>query len=271
MPTQHTFLLVEGRHDAEFIARLLGLRGFKQKKLLRQLPDELVRLIPRDYPAEETIPLTEPQRVPSFYQASQNWVSILVGGGASAAVTLGNAVRAGLVNGFQPETVGVIMDQDQHATAAAARDTFLVEFSKQEDLPTWLEFNLAPGTVRSGHPRVGLFVLPDNHLPGALEDILLECGTDNYPALKQRAEEYAQAAWSSGELTPADMSDYGPRGGQKDLSKRKKAIVGVMGGILKPAAAVQNSIRDNRWLEGVALDRKRVKDVQQFLDTLIGS
>lgn len=271
MPAKHTFLLVEGRHDAEFIARLLAIKGFRQKKHLREIPEELIRLIPRNYPAEESIPLTEPQRVPNFYQFQENWVSILVGGGATAAVTLGNAVREGGIRGFYPHGIGVFIDQDQHATTAAAQAAFQVEFAKQEDLPRGLVFNRQPGTVHPGPPQVGLFVLPDNQQRGALEDVLLECGEVIYPALKKQAEAYAHAAWNQCGLTTDDLrTEYGQSGGQKDISKRKKAIVGVMGGILKPAAAIQNSIRENRWLEGAALELPRVKDIQRFLDELIG-
>lgn len=270
MPVKHTFLLVEGRHDAEFLARLLGVRGFRPKRLLTELAGELAGLIPRSFPVNEMIPLTTPQPVPSFYEAHGTWVSILIGGGAAAAVTLANALRTAARGGFQPDAIGVVIDQDQHATAVLARDAFLVEFAKQDDLPARLDFNIPPGGVPSGTPRVGLFVLPDNRQPGALEDLLLECGDVNYAALKRRAEEYAEAALTQCGLTDDDLRrEYGRPGGQKYLSKRKKAVVGVMGGILKPAAAVQNSIRDNRWLEAGALALPCVKAVSAFLDELI--
>ena len=41
-----------------------------------------------------------------------------------------------------------------------------------------------------------------------------------------------------------------------------------MGAMLVPAAAIQNSIRKNRWLEGEALKLPRIKALQKFLDEL---
>ena len=53
MPANVTFLLVEGPHDAEFMARLLKLRGFEQRTAVSDIPDIYRRLIPRDYPAKD--------------------------------------------------------------------------------------------------------------------------------------------------------------------------------------------------------------------------
>jgi hypothetical protein len=132
-----------------------------------------------------------------------------------------------------------------------------------------LNFAIPPGTVVQGSPRIGLFVLPDNGTIGALEDILLECAEVNYPALKSLAQNFRDEALSKGGLTGADLEIYGRSCGNKDVSMRKKAWVSAMGAILVPAAAIQNSIRENRWLEGPALELERVKALRKFLDDLI--
>jgi hypothetical protein len=70
-------------------------------------------------------------------------------------------------------------------------------------------------------------------------------------------------------LLPQDTASYGESGGQKDISKRKKAWVSAMGSILVPAAAIQNSIRENRWVDGDALELPSVRTIAEFLDNLI--
>ncbi len=56
MPANITFLLVEGPHDAEFMARLLKLRGFEQRKTVSAIPDLYRKLIPKDYPVVSRTP-----------------------------------------------------------------------------------------------------------------------------------------------------------------------------------------------------------------------
>jgi len=91
----------------------------------------------------------------------------------------------------------------------------------------------------------------------------------HYKELKDLALAFRDHALASGQLNAAEMEEYGLQDGQKYISKKKKAWVSAMGAILVPAAAIQNSIRKNRWLEGPALDLPRIKAVQKFLDDLI--
>lgn len=269
MPANTIFVLVEGPHDAEFMARLLSLRGFEQRKKLSEIDSRFHKMFPRSYPQDDSTPLTERHPVPAFYQNAAQWLVILVGGGSRSAVTLGAALRSARLAGFDPDAIGVILDQDLEASPEAARDRFIVQFSKQKDLPVALEFRLPPGNVNSGAPRLGLFVLPDNHNAGAVEDLILDCAERNYFGLKSKAKDYRDAALSILGPNPADLEIYGPSGGEKDVSMRKKAWVSAMGAILVPAAAIQNSIRLNRWLEGPALDLGRIKALRRFLDELI--
>ena len=273
MPANITFLLVEGPHDAEFMARLLKLRGFEQRKTVSAIPDLYRKLIPKDYPDKDRkgkeAPLTEPHPVPRFYQYAERWLFILIGGGSKSAQTLAKALRTSRLAGFNVDAVGVILDQDLEAKPEAARDMFIAEFTKEHDLPFAADFNIKPGTLVEGPPRLGLFVLPDNNQTGALEDLLLECGEVQYKALKDLALSFRDEALGNAGLTAGDLADYGKEGGQKHISKKKKAWVSVMGAVLMPSAAIQNSIRENRWLEDTALTLSRVQAVQRFLDDLI--
>lgn len=273
MPAKITFLLVEGPHDAEFMARLLKLRGFEQKKTVSTIPEIYQKLIPKDYPAKDEngkeALLTDPHPVPRFYQNGDQWLFILIGGGSKSAQTLAKALRAARIAGFSVDAIGVILDQDQEATPNKARDHFITKFEQQQDLPAQLDFKITPGTVNSGSPRLGLFVLPDNQNTGALEDLLLECGEKQYKALKDKALSFRDDAFANADLTKEDWASYGEPDGQKHLSKKKKAWVSAMGAVLTPSFAIQNSIRDNRWLEDEALKLPRIQSAQKFLDDLI--
>lgn len=269
MPANTTFLLVEGPHDAEFMARLLQLRGFQQRKRLNEVEPRFHKMFPRHYPQDDSTPLTDRHPVPLFYQSEGRWLVIVVGGGSKSAATLAAALRSARLAGFGPDAVGVILDQDLDATPVQARDRFAADFAKEKDLPVALELNLTPGTVVAGAPRLGLYVLPDNQNAGTLEDLLLECAEQSYPALKIQAKGYRDEALSNAELNTADREVYGLSGSKKEGSMLKKAWVSAMGAILVPAAAIQNSIRLNRWLEGTALDLGRIRALQRFLDDLI--
>lgn len=273
MPAKVTLLLVEGPHDAEFMARLLNLSGFEQRKTVSAIPELYRILIPKDYPAKnekgKEVPLTDPHPVPRFYQNADSWLFILIGGGSKSAQTLAKALRASRIAGFGVDAIGVVLDQDLEATPEEARNKFVVEFTKEQDLPITLDFNIAPGTLVEGSPRLGLFVLPDNSQTGALEDLLLECGEVQYKELKDKALTFRDDALANSNLTAGDLKNYGPKGGLKEISKQKKAWVSAMGAVLMPSVAIQNSIRDNRWLEGRALDLPRIKELQRFIDDLI--
>lgn len=263
------FLLVEGRHDAEFLARLLALKGFIRRSKLSQLPENLRQLIPNKFPATDKARLTDPHPVPGFFQTADQWLAMLVGGGGESAPRLRNALRTATKEGFPPDSVGVFIDQDQFPAPEDSRDAFIQECHKNDGLPGGLDFSIKPGAVLEGSPRRGLFVLPDNSATGALEDILLECGEANYPLLKERAKDFRDDALANCNLSEADLKDYGVPGGQKHISKQKKAWISAMGAVLIPSAAIQNSIRENRWLEGGSLQLERVKAISGFLDKLV--
>ncbi len=273
MPACITFLLVEGPHDAEFLARLLKLRGFEQRKTVSAIPELYRKLIPKDYPAKDEngreVPLTDPHPVPRFYQNADRWLFILIGGGSKSAQTLAKALRTSRIAGFSVDAIGVVLDQDLEATPEEARDKFIAEFAKEQDLPFRVDFNISPGTLVQGSPRLGLFILPDNHQTGALEDLLLECGEVQYQALKNKALAFRDDALANAGLTGPDLAVYGATGGQKHISKQKKAWVSAMGAVLMPSAAIQNSIRENRWLEGDALRLPKVQELQRFIDDLM--
>lgn len=255
------------------MARLLKLRGFEQKKTVSSIPEIYRKLIPKDYPAKDEngkeLPLTDPHPVPRFYQNGDRWLFILIGGGSKSAQTLAKALRTSRIAGFIVDAIGVILDQDLKDTPVGARDQFIADFKQQQDLPMQLNLEITPGSVNPGSPCLGLFVLPDNLNTGALEDLLLDCGEKQYKALKDKAQSFRDDAFANAGLKQEDLASYGKPDGQKHISKKKKAWVSAMGAVLTPSAAIQNSIRENRWLEDEALKLPRILSLQKFLDDLI--
>jgi hypothetical protein len=114
------------------------------------------------------------------------------------------------------------------------------------------------GEVANVKPLFGIFVLPDNQHQGTLEDILLETAEINYAHLSSAAKAYIESI-DSGKFGKHDLDEFKKPAGQK------KARLSSMASILKPGKAIQNSIQDNRWLEGEAQNLPAVKAISTFL------
>ncbi len=119
----------------------------------------------------------------------------------------------------------------------------------------------APGEVTDSVPSLGIYIFPDNRTR-SLEDLLLDAGQVDYPALQAAAIEYVNRHPGLG-LDQRDLEEI-----QKPAG-RNKAYLASMTGILKPGKAVQTSIQDNRWLEGKALELPRIRAVLVFLRRLL--
>jgi hypothetical protein len=97
-----------------------------------------------------------------------------------------------------------------------------------------------------------------------LEDLLLDCATKAYPDLKPLADQYIQSVRDTPTAIPAvEQREFNRPAGAN------KALISAMGSVLKPGKAVQNTIRDNRWLEGEALNLPRVSAFRSFLWDLL--
>lgn len=266
-----TFILVEGPHDAQFIYRLLKLVGYKMKVKINDLPKPFPDLVPTTFPVSEDANLDQRHPVPNFYYCRENkrWVVLLVGGGSKAPCTLANGLHVTARSGFMPTAIGVFIDQDLKPDPNHSINEFLDGWSKLGDLPIKASFSRTAGEITATHPRLGIYVLPDNEKPGALEDLLIECGETNYSQLMTLAKNYRDQAFSEGGLTHSDLKKHGSVEGDKWMSQQKKAWIGAVGSILRPGTAIQNSIQDNRWLEKESLDLPRIQSIRDFLDRLI--
>lgn len=255
MPKFHLFI-VEGPHDSEFVARLLGYRGLRRVQQQGHVNPYWDNLIPKKYPAEGDLLRRHP--VPLFLQNAEHAVAINVAVGESKILSKLEAALK-LLDVSQLHSIGIVLDAD---TIESPADR-VRRLNSEWDNPD-LIFPAVPGTVTAGMPRSGVFVLPDNTGQGILEDVLLRCAQLNYPTLlgsaKRHVEEFVR---SPAEATAEDLNEIHRTSGQK------KAIVASIVALLRPGRAVQVSIQDNRWLTDTALTLPEVASAISFLDALL--
>lgn len=248
---KYGFAVVEGPHDVEFVYRLLSPYGLSRVCNEIDLDLILKPLIPREYPPDGDLQKRMP--TPLFLQSDSHSIAVHSAQGDQRLI---QTIEENLTyfDFYQITGIGILLDSDKEASPnnryVAIRDQMR-------------KLNLAlgdvSGSVSSGTPKCGAYVLPDNLSPGTLEDLLLECAKNVYPRLLSSAVDYVDRTSEDTTLTTDDLKDF------RKPSGRNKAIIGTIASILRPGKAIQASIQDNRWLRNSALEIPRVKAVQVFL------
>lgn len=259
MPVTDALLIVEGSHDAEFVARLLSAAGYGRITNAGELPEDWRKLVPTTFPKMGR-GINQPHEVPQFRRAATGeLITTLIAGGESNLAAGFAATLDAL--GRIPAAVGFVLDDDRqpdpnqrHATLVATAQDLLGEM-----MP---DFPAIPGAVNGGPPRSGVFVLPDNNSAGTLEDVLLEAGQVAYYRLLTQAEAFV-AGVDQTELTHEDL-----RESRKNAGPKKQRVTAVTA-ILKPTRALATSLQDNRWLTGDALQQPLVARFRTWLHDLL--
>ena len=259
MPATDALLIVEGPHDAEFVARLLKAAGYVRVTASQELPEDWRRLVPTTFPKLGRA-LNRPHEVPQFRRspAGEIVMTLIAGGDTRLAESLAAGADA---LGRLPGAIGFVLDDDRSLDPQHRYDRVLgsvrrVMSSAAPDFPP------SPGEVRQGEPRAGAYVLPDNRNPGTLEDVLLEAGKVAYPALLEQASRYVDAV----ELSRLDAEDL--KEGHKSAGRKKQTVASVAA-ILKAGRALATSLQDNRWLVGDALRQPLVAQFRTWLHRLL--
>lgn len=255
--SKYGYLVVEGPHDVEFVARILKPHGLDRIKHKSDLDPFWYNVVPKGFPPDGE-DLLKRVPVPIFFQSNTHSVAIRSARGDTRLVPAMQESLAVLDSG-KLVGVGFILDADKRVTPA---DRFLSIKTEIANLGALLDLPDNPGQVRQGSPKSGVFILPDNQSQGTLEDVLLECAETAYPSLLARANTFVQGVDANG-LTTDDKTEFEKPAG------RNKAIVSSISSILKPGKAIQVSIQDNRWLKDDALNLSRVRAVQTFLAELL--
>lgn len=256
----YAYLLVEGPHDAEFVARLLKPHGFKRVGQLPDLDPYWHPLVPRKFPADDK-DLLKRVPVPTFLQSATCSVAL------DCAIGDSRLVRAleetwTILRGAAAKLRGIAVmadadDQDPQARADALRDALRA-------LPLPLRWPDAAGQV-SAEPRCGYYVLPDNQTRGTLEALLLESAAVAFPTLLPGARAYVEDAYR----TRAALR----RDDRKDLEKpagQHKAVAACVASVMRPGKAIQASIQDNAWLGPETLALPRIAAVAAFFAQILG-
>lgn len=119
-----------------------------------------------------------------------------------------------------------------------------------------------PGMVNHGAIRTGVFIFPDNHNPGTLENLLDDCAALVYPELRERAQQFTAGA-ATATHTSDDRKEFDKPAG------KMKVTMGCIANFLRPAKAIQTSIADNRWLCEESLALPNIAKLHAFLTDLI--
>ncbi|AHF94667.1 hypothetical protein OPIT5_23235 [Opitutaceae bacterium TAV5] len=273
MARRISFIAVEGQHDAAFVGALLREAGFRivtWKELNPKEPDSQFldpaarTLVPGGFPHENNLLARVP--VPFFWQKSDHVVALRPADGETKLISsILIAVRSIPPNQFS--AIGVILDADKKKTPVQrliALRKALVDYIKQAgvknvgfSLPKKLD---AYRIFRAS--KCGVFVMPDNLNAGTVEDLLLDCALINYSNLQSEADKYLKAIDRS-ILKSRDLDEITAPAGEK------KALVGIIGSVLKPGKAIQVSISDNRWVNATTKAQPRVATLRTFLRDLL--
>jgi hypothetical protein len=245
------YLIVEGQHDIAFISRLLrpfGLKQVNKKSLLDPFWDVL---IPKSFPVNDDLQKRVP--VPAFFENETRSIAIHPAEGITRlAETLNETLS--LINRELLAGYGFFLDADD----LSPQEGFEALVNELRRYEVSVPASLKLGEVTNAKPLFGIFVLPDNQNQGTLENILLETAEINYAHLSSAAKAYIESI-DSDQFGKHDLDEFKKPAGQK------KALLSSMASILKPGKAIQNSIQDNRWLEGESENLPAVKAISTFL------
>jgi len=255
----YAYIVVEGPHDIEFIARLLRPHGFRRIQYQPELDPFWLSLVLTRFPHRDDLLKRVP--VPVFFQNQAqpvtHSIAIQSAQGYTRLVETIQETRSILPG--SPDSIGVFLDADDTEPVGMRFNRLLQ--AMQAANPD-LVLPAAPGLVTQSTPAVGVFILPDNRQPGTLEHLLLGAARVSYPGLLEAAEQYVQSI-DLGQLTRHDQEEINKPAG------RSKVKFSSMASVLRPGKAVQVSIQDNRWLEGSALDLPGIQTINLFLQQLL--
>lgn len=262
---QRAYIVVEGPHDVEFVARLLKPAGFDRIKMIEHLDPGWRSLVPTKFPHAGDLMMRVP--VPLFLRNQTHSVALHSAVGIDKIVPMLEESWVVLARGAPPDSVGVLLDADEGELPAHRHDRLRRELARPH--LSGLQWPPAPGVIGPGTPRCGTFVLPDNHSPGSLEALLVEACQTAYPGLHDSAAAFVEQAIADPArlgLIPNDLKRL-----HKPTGKLKATLASVAS-LLRPGASIAVAIQDCRWLDATAIRRlSRIAAVQTFLTELLGT
>jgi hypothetical protein len=252
-----SYLACEGPHDAALLGRLVETGGFMlQKKRSLIAPGPFARLVSAGVPDA----LFGRDPLPNVWRKDDHWIAVHPVGGDGE---LPKALARITAQASSPlDAVGAFIDADLVTPA-----TRLSELQA-----TLLAINPEPGFAFTGGPgivvtgtnaqRTGVYVMPDNVNSGSVEGVLDACAQVSYADLHEHAGTYL-ATFKRSLLTEPEQTRF-VKG-----SNARKAHLGVIGSVLRPGSAIQNTIRDDRWIDATTSNLPLVAQLRAFLRDLL--
>ena len=251
-----SYLACEGPHDAAVLGRFLANAGFNLlKKRTLVTPGPFQRMFA--VPMPDALFCRDP--FPNIWKKDEHWVAIHPAGGDSG-LPRALAYVASQTTGSL-DAIGAFIDADQIApvTRVAKLQSDILAIRSTPGFA----FTTGPGVVdTSVTTRTGVYVMPDNANFGTVEEVLEACVQANYSDLHLHAGNYLSVI-NRAILTLDE---------QRELAKGsnpRKAHLGAIGSVLRPGAAIQNTIRDDRWIDATTLALPLIAPLRTFLRNLL--
>lgn len=211
-------------------------------------------MIPRSFPVNKQGDFHKRTVVPSFFEEAEVSVAVHNAGGIGNLPSfLEESLK--VLGGVQAlSAVGVLLDADTDESPAQRFAQL-----KRDTPPLGLLRTLGEVEEIEGVRR-GVFALPNNCDPGALETVLLQCADAVYPDLANMAGRYIQEVKSDSAFLP-----YLSR-----RSDESKAIIGAMANVFRPGKSNEVSLQDQEWISSKSASVEGVQLFDSFLEALLG-
>lgn len=250
---KHLLFITEGVDDVAIISAIIEHLGIaKEKNHLKEIDAFWKdKLIPQKYPFKKD-KLDRVSPVPNFYEAEQLSIAIKAANGE------GNIFKelAIIFDIYKVEEIkqinGIFILCDADKMQANEKITYLLKRARENgDIESELNVDLQAGTISWNSINIPLvtFVYPNNCDSGDLEHLLLKIAQIKYPDLLKRAADYVEKA----------KENYGKSIGGHD----RKAIVGCICNVLRPASANNISLKKDDWIEDTTIG-----ELQELYDAI---
>ncbi len=270
MSIHHSLLLVEGQQDVLFLSRLFQELGYRYVNNIEEVPERWSIFINERRKSEHHakiiagksgLMLHELFEGACLLNKDQSIVIQAVGGKREKFQTKLNAIDGQLDGTLRSlNAIGLFPDADDNLRGALE--------SSQNYLSAC---GVAPpqfNGICGEELRVGIFVFPNGHDDGGLEEILLECAEIVYPKLLKGAQRFVEeVVKQKASYSEEDMKELNTPQGPA------KAIVGCISSVLTPGSTIQVSLRNNRWVSAESVnsaEAPRVAALKTFLQQLCG-
>lgn len=210
------------------------------------------RMIPRTYPHQDDLLKRVP--VPTFYQNDNLSVAIYSAGGEENIPIAFDSLVNVMVEGLSG--VAVFFDSDEKMPEEKFNEMHQkLQLKIESDFLPIIE-GVAFNQVKEAPIKCGLFVFPNNHEKGTLENLLLEGGNIAYLEFLIPAQRYLESIPS---LHTEKWNE----------AKKSKALFGVMANVLKPGSANQVTIQRDNWISKETIKQTNQEKIKGFLVQLM--